>query len=95
MSLLWGIIIKPQRTSLKQRIAGGARTYIMCVLVSAIIYLFVVVENAYQGLLEGKADAYTITAWILFIGFLIFLIVKISPIFGKLLFRMFGVEEEA
>ena len=86
--------MESQRTRAKQIIKKGFATYLICVLISAIIYMVVVVENAYQNLLKGNADAYTLIVWILFIGFLIFLLVKISPPFGKLLFRMFGADED-
>jgi hypothetical protein len=86
--------MKLERRNLKERITKGVRTYLICVLISAMIFFVVIVERAYQDLLEGKANAYTLMASILFIGFLIFLIVEISPIFGRLLFRMFGAEKE-
>jgi len=86
--------MESQRTGAKQIVKKNLATYLMCVLISAIIYLVVVIENAFQNLLKGNADAYTLIIWILFIGFLIFLLVKISPPFGKLLFRMFGADKD-
>lgn len=55
--------------------------------------MVVVIENTYQNLLKGNADGYSITLVILFIGFIIFLLAKISPLFGKLIFKMFGAED--
>jgi hypothetical protein len=69
--------------------------FVTCVIISAIIYMFVVVENEYQNLLNGKADIYTVMGWIIFLGFLIFILVEISPPFRKFLFRMHGAEEQA
>jgi len=77
----------------KRMIKKAIATYIMCVFISGIIYTVVVIENTYQNLLEAKADAYTVMFWILFLGFMILLLVAISPPFGKLLFRTFGAEE--
>lgn len=86
--------VESQRTRAKQMILKGLTTYLICVLISAILYMFVVIENAYQNLLKENADKYILTVWILLFGLVIFLLVKISPPFGKLLFRMFGVDED-
>ena len=86
--------MESQRTRAKQIIKKGFATYLICVLISGIIYMVVVIENAYQNLLKENADKYILTVWILFFGLVIFLLVKISPPFGKLLFRMFGVDED-
>jgi hypothetical protein len=56
--------------------------------------LIVVIENTYQNLLEGKADAYSIALVTFIVGLIIFLLTKISPLFGKLIFKMFGAEQE-
>jgi len=57
--------------------------------------LVVVFENAYQNLIKGNADGYSIILVMLSIGFVIFLLAKIFPLFGKLIFKMFGAEEES
>lgn len=86
--------MESQRTRAKQIMKKGFATYLICVIISGIIYMLVVIENAYQNLLKGNADAYTLIVWILFLGSLIFLAVEISPPFRKLLFRMFGADED-
>lgn len=85
--------MKPLRARVKQKIINGVRTFLICVVISLIIYMVVVVENSYQNLLTENADSYTVIFWIFFVGFLIFLVVESSPLFHKLFFRMFGADE--
>jgi hypothetical protein len=80
---------------LKQGTYRAIGDFVTCVIISAILYMLVVIENTYQNLLKGNADAYTLIGWIIFIGFLIFVVVEISPPFRKFLFRMHGAEEQA
>lgn len=69
-------------------------TLLVCFLISLVIFLFAVIENTFQDLIEQKADAYSIALIVFSVGLIIFLIAKVSPIFGRLIFRMFGAEEE-
>lgn len=80
--------------SVKLRIKNNVLTLLICFFISLIIYFFAVIENTYQSLIEGKADAYSIALIVFFVGLIIFLISKISPLFGKFIFKMFGAEEE-
>jgi len=81
--------------TLRPKIRHAIRTYLMCVYIAAIIYAIVVIENYYQkNILENpNAQPFFTIGSILFMGFLIFLLVIFSPLFGKLLFRMFGAYE--
>lgn len=79
---------------MKLRIIDNVRILILCVAISLIIFLVVVIENTYQNLIKGNADAYSIALVTFFIGLIIFLLTKISPLFGKLILKMFGAEEE-
>lgn len=88
-----------ERMSTKKRIKFNwrkvLRTYLMCVIIAGIIYAVAVIENYYQkNILENpNAQPLFIIASILFIGFLVLLLVLVSPPFGKALFRVFGLEE--
>ena len=69
--------------------------FVTCVLISAILYMLVVIEDTYHNLIKGNANTLTLMGWIVFLGFLIFLAVEISPPLRKLVFRMHGAEEQA
>jgi hypothetical protein len=79
----------------KQRTYRAIGDFLTCVIISSILYMLVVIENTYQNLLKGNADSYTLMGWIVFLGFLIFIVVEISPPFRKFLFRMHGAEKQA
>jgi len=84
--------------TLKETLKRGILTYISCIVIAAIIYMTVVIENYYQGIVKENPFSLsyqgTVLFAILFIGFLIFILVLISPYFRRVLFGMFGIGEE-
>jgi hypothetical protein len=88
-----------QRTSVKQKIKNGMRTYITCVFIALIIYVVVIIEDYYERVVIANPDlSFKLTVGLFTIfsfGFALFLLVSSSPQLHRLLFRMFGAEEES
>ncbi len=80
---------------LKYHVKKILRAYIICVLIAVIIYVTVIIENYYQSeiIAKNNFDWWTITSSVLFMGLLLSILVIASPAFGKIFFRIFGVED--
>lgn len=88
-----------QGISARHRIRNGLITYVTCVLIAMIIYVVVVIEDYYEKVIVANPDFWFKLVFgslaILLFGLVLFLLVSFSPQLRRLLFRMFGAEEES